>query len=64
MKTLVPVSWTEGMFLKPHHFQQSDLFQDCDRPFVQDLPGRLPLEPAVVPLHQVRIDRRGWPETG
>jgi type VI secretion system protein ImpJ len=29
MKTLVPVSWTEGMFLKPHHFQQSDLFQDA-----------------------------------
>jgi hypothetical protein len=23
------VSWTEGMFLKPHHFQQSDLFQDA-----------------------------------
>jgi type VI secretion system protein ImpJ len=29
MKTLAPVSWTEGMFLKPHHFQQSDLFQDA-----------------------------------
>jgi type VI secretion system protein ImpJ len=23
------VSWSEGMFLKPHHFQQADLFQDA-----------------------------------
>jgi type VI secretion system protein ImpJ len=29
MKTLTPVSWTEGMFLKPHHFQQADGFQDA-----------------------------------
>ncbi len=29
MKTLAPIGWTEGMFLKPHHFQQSDLFQDA-----------------------------------
>lgn len=29
MKTLTPVSWTEGMFLKPHHFQQADLYQDA-----------------------------------
>jgi type VI secretion system protein ImpJ len=27
MRTLVPVSWSEGMFLKPHHFQQADLYQ-------------------------------------
>jgi type VI secretion system protein ImpJ len=29
MKTLTPISWTEGMFLKPHHFQQADLYQDA-----------------------------------
>ena len=29
MKTLTPVSWTEGMFLKPHHFQQADSYQDA-----------------------------------
>lgn len=29
MKTLAPISWSEGMFLKPHHFQQADLFQDA-----------------------------------
>jgi type VI secretion system protein ImpJ len=29
MKTLAPVSWSEGMFLKPHHFQQADLYQDA-----------------------------------
>jgi type VI secretion system protein ImpJ len=29
MKTLTPVSWTEGMFLKPHHLQQADLYQDA-----------------------------------
>ena len=28
MKTLTPIAWSEGMFLKPHHFQQADLFQD------------------------------------
>lgn len=28
MKTLTPVAWSEGMFLKPHHFQQADLFED------------------------------------
>lgn len=29
MKTLTPIGWSEGMFLKPHHFQQSDLYQDA-----------------------------------
>jgi type VI secretion system protein ImpJ len=29
MKTLTAVSWSEGMFLKPHHFQQADLYQDA-----------------------------------
>ena len=29
MRTLVPVGWSEGMFLKPHHFQQADLYQDA-----------------------------------
>ena len=29
MRVLAPVSWSEGMFLKPHHFQQADLFQDA-----------------------------------
>ena len=26
MKTLKPVRWKEGMFLRPHHFQQFDLY--------------------------------------
>jgi type VI secretion system protein ImpJ len=29
MRTLAPVGWTEGMFLKPHHFQHADLFHDA-----------------------------------
>jgi type VI secretion system protein ImpJ len=29
MRTIAPVSWAEGMFLKPHHLQQADLFQDA-----------------------------------
>jgi type VI secretion system protein ImpJ len=29
MKTLMPLRWSEGMFLKPHHFQQADLYQDA-----------------------------------
>jgi type VI secretion system protein ImpJ len=29
MRTIAPVSWSEGMFLKPHHLQQADLFQDA-----------------------------------
>lgn len=29
MRTIAPVSWAEGMFLKPHHLQQADQFQDA-----------------------------------
>lgn len=29
MRSLAPVRWGEGMFLKPHHFQQADLYQDA-----------------------------------
>jgi type VI secretion system protein ImpJ len=29
MKTVTPVRWSEGMFLKPQHFQQADLYQDA-----------------------------------
>jgi type VI secretion system protein ImpJ len=28
-KPILPVRWSEGMFLKPHHFQQADLYQDA-----------------------------------
>lgn len=28
MRTLAPMGWSEGMFLKPQHFQQADRFQD------------------------------------
>lgn len=27
-RRLNPVAWTEGMFLRPHHFQQHDVFND------------------------------------
>ena len=33
-------------------------------PLLQDVPGQLPLEAAVVPLDQVRIDLRDRPEAG
>ena len=29
MKSLMPLRWSEGMFLKPHHLQQADLYQDA-----------------------------------
>jgi type VI secretion system protein ImpJ len=28
VKAIMPVRWSEGMFLKPQHFQQADLYQD------------------------------------
>ena len=29
MRPITPVRWSEGMFLRPHHFQQADLYQDA-----------------------------------
>ena len=29
MRSLARIGWSEGMFLKPQHFQHADLFQDA-----------------------------------
>ena len=36
MSTLKPLRWREGMFLRPQHFQQYDLFLEAQCELVAD----------------------------